>query len=132
MKILIFSLLSFLTTPIFAQRTFEKDGINIETRKERVIDKNANDFDYEYEVLTIKNNTNTSKTVVFHKAAFYNETCWTCENDEYKVSFTLKPNEIIKGKVTDRDKGLTVFIKDYSGRIKEELSDFQLLKFEVK
>ncbi len=132
MKILVLSLFTFLSATFFAQRTFEKDGIIIETRKERVTDKSAKDFDYEYEVITIKNTTNTTKTVTFHKGAFYGGTCWTCENQEYSSTFTLKPNEVIKGQVTDRKAGLTVFVKDYSGKIKEELSDFQLYKFVVK
>jgi len=133
MKNISLALFTFLTLNTFGQRTFEKEGVRIETRLEKVTQQEARDFGYEYEVMTITNTNPIVKTVIFHHDTYYGtDYCWTCDNEEYTFTFKLKPNETIIGSLTDRSKGLTVFVKDHTGKIKEVLSDFKLSNFQVK
>jgi hypothetical protein len=133
MKYFFLTIISVIASYTFSQRTFEKDGIKIETRLEKVTDQSARNIGYEYEVLTITNTHNTTKTVTFHHDTYYgSDYCWTCENSEYTYTFKLKANETLVGQLNGSEKGLTVFVKDHTGAIKEVLSDLRFSKFEVK
>jgi hypothetical protein len=132
-KLISISLFAFFYLNLNAQTSHKFDGIEITTTPQTVTDKENRKFGYVYEVLEIKNTTNSTKSILFHTDAYYGGTCATCANSEYTYSFVLKPNETIKGSLKDpANKGLYVFKSDTNGKLKDVLSDLKFSNVVVK
>jgi hypothetical protein len=124
---------TFFALSLNAQTNHKFDGIEISTKPQTVKDKSDQKFGYEYEVLEIKNTTSEQKSILYQTDAYYDGKCATCSNSEYTYSFILKPNETIVGSLkAPANKGLYVFKKDTTGKLKDVLSDLKFSNVVVK
>ena len=131
----IFSLVifTFLGISLNAQREFTFGVIQIRTTTLKCTDANDRKFGLEYEILHVKNTSNSPKVVTYHIEAYYDGNCMTCTNEEYTFTLKLQPNEEINGSFSDSPrKGTYVFKKDHNGHMKDELSDLKFSNVVVK
>jgi hypothetical protein len=131
----IFSLLlfTFIGISVNAQREFTFGAIQIRTTTLKCTDANDRKFGQEYEILHVKNTSNSPKVVTYHIDAYYGENCATCTNEEYTYTLMLQPNQEINGTFKDAPKkGTYVFKKDYNGYLKDELTDLKFSNVVVK
>ena len=116
----------FLGFGLNAQKNVESNGIKITTNQ---INCNIPAEGYESDLiqLTIKNETNSVKTVSYSFELFYDGVCATCDSDEYVYTQVLQPNEVLVGECLDRNHlGLTIFHHMPAHLTKTTLTDFNI------
>ncbi|MBM3164181.1 MAG: hypothetical protein FJZ80_01860 [Bacteroidetes bacterium] len=80
-----------------------------------------------YNILTLTNNNNVPATLKMRQDSYYNDKCYTCENDEYTFTFNLGASESKQGSCYgDTNPALSVFHSMKDGYYKEVLTDLKM------
>jgi hypothetical protein len=113
------------STPIGAPETlYNENGVTISAQMTECHNKDRNEI-MNFKLLTITNNSSTAAALKVRWDSYYNDKCYTCENDEYTFTFNLEANESKSG-TCDANPSLQVFYSMKDGYIKEVLSDLKL------
>lgn len=114
------------------QVLFSSDDVIIEGNLTDCIDE-KNGTAKQYQVLEIKNLTNSSITVSFKKQLWYGSKCISCnsESEEYTASVEVAPNGVVSGNCESFDKTLKVFVRMLKLKGVTQLTHFEILDVEI-
>jgi len=130
-----FVVFSLMTVPFFAQNMvstpvgtpevlYSENGVTITAQMTECNNKDRNEI-MNYKLLTITNNNASAAGLKVREDMFYDNKCYTCENEEYTFTFNLEANESKFG-TCDANPALQVFYSMKDGYIKEVLTDLKL------
>ena len=126
------ALLCFLFSGVKAQeksnewKVFkEADDVKIEYKYSDCHIDNA--FHQEWVLLRVSNLSSKAVSVTYNMDLYYNDKCTTCNQDEYKYTFSLQPNEVKEGICAfETPPQFKVFVKFLDLKNRSVLTDFKL------
>lgn len=128
---ILFSLL-LVANNSFAQKSIDQSGIKITTAPLHC-DVPSEGYQADLIALTVTNTTNQIKTVSYSFELYYDANCATCDQDEYRYTQTLQPNQTLQGVCLDRNNmGLTIFDHMPAHLTKTKLTDFNIINVLVQ
>ena len=138
MKIVFFiAVLLVLSFPTFSQKVisknigtaeilYQENGVTITSQLTECNNTERGEI-MQFKLLAISNSNNAAVALKVRQDMFYDNKCYTCENEEYTHTFNLEANESKSGTCFgEANPLLAVFHSMKDGYIKEVLSDFKM------
>lgn len=131
------AVLLVLSFPTFSQKVisknigtaeilYQENGVTITSQLTECNNTERGEI-MQFKLLTISNSNNAPVALKVREDMFYDNKCYTCENDEYTHTFNLEANESKAGSCYGESNPLlAVFHSMKDGYIKEVLSDFKM------
>lgn len=92
-----------------------------------------NGINKEYVFLTFQNKTANTLQVSFLTEVYYDNTCYSCNNEEeFTQTIELKPNEIITGDCSNKSVSNSIFFKMLDGTSKTTLTSYAIKNVVIK
>jgi hypothetical protein len=116
-----------IATPLGAPEVlYNVNGVTISAQMTECNNMERNEI-MTYKILTLTNSNAVPATLKMRQDSYYNDKCYTCENDEYTFTFNLNANESKYGSCYgDANPALSVFHSMKDGYIKEVLTDLKM------
>lgn len=87
----------------------------------------------EYVFLTFQNKTPNTLEVSFLTEVYYNNKCYSCNNEaEFTQKIVLKPNEIISGNCDNKSVSNSIFSKMLDGVSNSKLTNYSIKNVTMK
>ena len=131
------AVLLVLSFPTFSQKVisknigtaeilYQENGVTITSQLTECNNTERGEI-MQFKLLAISNSNNAPVALKVREDMFYDNKCYTCENEEYTHTFNLEANEAKVGTCYgDTNPLLAVFHSMKDGYIKEVLSDFKI------
>lgn len=133
-KILFLSIAVFLFSGFVNQPTevFSNSKLSIEANTVGCNDV-KNGTNKEYVFLTFKNKTTSTIEVSFLTEVFYDNKCYSCNNEaEFTQTIELKPNEIISGDCSNKSVSNSIFSRMLDGVSNTKLTNYSIKNVVIK
>jgi hypothetical protein len=116
-----------IATPVGSPEVlYNENGVTISAQMTECNNVERNEI-MTYKILTLTNSNAAPASIKMRQDSYYNDKCYTCENEEYTHTFNLEANEAKAGTCYgDTNPLLAVFYSMKDGYIKEVLSDFKI------
>lgn len=116
-----------IATPVGSPEVlYNENGVSISAQMTECNNVDRNEI-MTYKILTLTNSNAAPATIKMRQDSYYNDKCYTCENDEYTFTFSLNANESKYGSCYgDSNPALSVFYSMKDGYIKEVLTDLKM------
>lgn len=116
-----------ISTPVGTPEVlYNENGVTISAQMTECNNVDRNEI-MTYKILTLTNSNAAPATIKMRQDSYYNDKCYTCENDEYTFTFSLNANESKYGSCYgDANPALSVFHSMKDGYIKEVLTDLKM------
>lgn len=109
-----------------AETLYQENGVSITAQLTECNNTERGEI-MQFKLLTISNSNNAAVALKVREDMFYDNKCYTCENEEYTHTFNLEANESKSGTCFgEANPLLAVFHSMKDGYIKEVLSDFKM------
>ncbi|NBN99395.1 MAG: hypothetical protein EBV19_09200 [Flavobacteriia bacterium] len=116
-----------ISTPVGSPEVlYDENGVTISAQMTECNNTDRNEI-MTYKILTLMNTNAVPATIKMRQDSYYDNKCYTCENDEYTFTFELAANESKSGGCYgDANPRLSVFHSMKDGYIKEVLTDLKM------
>ncbi|NBO59816.1 MAG: hypothetical protein EBU82_02460 [Flavobacteriia bacterium] len=118
---------NMIATPVGSPEVlYNENGVTISAQMTECNNTERNEI-MTYKILTLTNSNAVPATIKMRQDSYYNDKCYTCENEEYTFTFSLNASESKYGSCYgDANPALSVFHSMKDGYIKEVLTDLKM------